>query len=154
MLDMGQPLISPTCSYVNTEGQDFAPLFMIADFAQMWCRLWRLCDYNDKFILLIKRNADIKAYTSRGDTVLHILLREFAELQKPRWRSELLSDKLALFLAAGADVYAVNNKGHMPSTIAQSYGTEFIWIEALDRCRFDTRQILGSSSVYPGESLT
>jgi hypothetical protein len=50
-----------------------------------------------------------------------------------------------VFITAGADVYATNDKGETPSIVASTYGRDEEWIEALDLCGFDSRQVLADS---------
>jgi len=72
---------------------------------------WEFIEY------LISKDADINAVDNKGNTVLHIIVREVKDYKKP----------VAFFLAKGFDLNVTNKEGISPLGIACKYGkTDFV----------------------------
>lgn len=159
MLDLGEPFISPRCSYKSSGGKIYSPLIILANHCGV--HFADSIDTVDKAIILLNRKADISCRDYNGNTVLHTILRNrrlndtmsYAEAvrtgQRLRWALSLEEPKdlLMVFITAGADVYATNDEGETPSDVASEYGREKEWTEALKLCGFDSEQVLAASSL-------
>jgi hypothetical protein len=115
----------------------------------------------DKAILLLNRKADISCRDYNGDTVLHTVLKcsrlhedlSYKKAERAgggaRWIQSLEDPKdlLIVFITAGVDVYAANNDGKTPSMVAREHGRDEEWIEALELCGYNAKEVL--SDPYP-----
>ena len=52
---------------------------------------------------------------------------------------------LKVFIAAGADIYALNNRGYSASRIAMKYGRKREWLEALEFCGFESKEVMNQT---------
>jgi hypothetical protein len=151
MINLGDPFISPK-STIKPYGREIPPLIFFA-FRSGGGRANEIQTV-DKAIFLLKRKADISCRDYNGDTVLHALLKSLRDYERPEPVEEksiylsLTQPKqlLMVFMTAGADVCAINDKGETPSTIAQKYGKEDEWTEALTLCGYDPEVVFAQSN--------
>jgi len=160
-LDFGEPFINVRTRYnFFSMEQEVFPLTFLAG----------TCGYDivsvdiaDKAILLLNRGAEISCQDSYGDTVLHIVLKcrrfyerttLFNERRTYNEWSYIISTKapkdlLLVFITAGADIYAMNNDRVSPSMVAEMYGREDEWAEALEFCGIDSTEVIRHSASHP-----
>ncbi|KAH8593914.1 hypothetical protein B0O99DRAFT_193320 [Bisporella sp. PMI_857] len=157
MLGIGKDYIPAIGEVIQIGGERIVPLMTLASYCGYY--YGTTLHVVDKAIWLIKHGADIACIDDSGDTILHAALRcnrlekwRFQSCIKYNWArySWLMSKKapkdlLIVFITAGADVYARNNEGETPSIVARSEGHENEWVEALQHCGFNAKEVLAYS---------
>lgn len=154
ILKLGMPFVGPNAEFLDGSGYARSALSSLA----------KRCGYVtgevmqivDKAILLLKGKADITYQDADGDTVLHTILgcdRAHEQLFWPGHRKNYRMNRQVFFsltepkqllivcLSAGADVLAVNRKGETASSVAEQYGREDEWNEALTSCGYNHKEI-------------
>lgn len=156
MLDLGLPFFNLNGEYESYFGEKLSALMLLASDCGYF--FGQAIDVVEKAILLVERKADISCRDSFGNTVLHTVLkskRYFETTSKKtaekmfwqyHWTQSIRAPKelLMVFISAGADVYASNDLDETASMVASAYGREDEWIEALELCGYDARQVLES----------
>lgn len=113
----------------------------------------------EKAIILLKWGVEVSCKDSEGDTVLHKALN--SDRERPMYHSRSKNEPgelLKVFIAAGADIYALNNRGYSASRTARKYGRKREWLEALEFCGFDSKEVMNQTiskyKQYPGRRQT
>jgi len=152
VISYGEPFINSRSIVKDYQGNLCSPLILLAVDCGYW--FGQTIHIVEKAILLLKWRVDISCRLPDGDTVLHTILKcdRFHE-RLPRKQRRLDADRCRLsrteprelliaFITAGADVYARNEAGHTPSITARACGREKEWLEALEFCGYDSKEVM------------
>ena len=157
---LGQPFVNANTKIL---AEDSYPLLGLANYCRsIGCAV----DVLEKTILLLRSTADIAVVDEECNNILHCVLkaRVFDGMEAISWMEDKETHAkawmvatcdcdrcnasfreprqlLTAAIAAGADIYAFDENGNTPTMAAEQYGREEEWVEALEECGIDVKQV-------------